>query len=178
MLFSESFHRSFSSVVAALVPSARKMTKRSRHSRDQDSRVSGASSKPNPEGNRALALAAVRHQKSSPLISAQEMTQSDVPRQERPGRASGDRLHSPGPTRYPEGRETVASRWNEYHLMPEREQLSASSSAGRSRPQSPSACALGDQCRSLQKEDHPSVTVGNEIPIDCVIGALHQSCEG
>ena len=79
---------------------------------------------------------------------------------------------------YPEGRETVASRWNEYHLMPEREQLSASSSAGRSRPQSPSACALGDQCRSLQKEDHPSVTVGNEIPIDCVIGALHQSCEG
>ena len=169
MLFSESFHRS---------SSARKMAKRSRHSRDQDSRVSGASSKPNQEGNRALALAAVRHQKGSPLISAQEMTQSDVPRQERPGWAPGDRLHSPGPTMYPEGRETVASRWNEYHLMPEREQLSASSSAGRSRPQSPSACALGDQCRSLQKEDHPSVTVGNEIPIDCVIGALHQSCEG
>ena len=136
------------------------MATRSRHSRDQDSKVSVTSSKPNPEGNRALALAAVRHHKSSPLISAQEMTQSDVPRQERPGRASGDRLHSPGPTRNPEGKETVASRWNEFHLMPEREQQSASSSAGRSRSQSPSACALGDQCRSLQKEDHPSVAVG------------------
>ena len=93
LLFSESFHRSSSSVVAALVPSARKMTKRSRHSRDQDSKVSVASSEPNPEGNRALALAAVRHHKSSPPISAQEMTQSDVPRQQRPGRASGDRSH-------------------------------------------------------------------------------------
>ena len=25
----------------------------------------------------------------------------------------------PGPTRNPEGKETVASRWNDYHLMPE-----------------------------------------------------------
>ena len=45
---------------------------------------------------RAVALAAVRHQKSSLLISAQEKTQSEVKSQVNPGQAAGDRLHVPG----------------------------------------------------------------------------------
>ena len=50
----------------------------------------------------SLTLAAVRHQRSSPLISAQEQAQSDVNGQENPSFASGDRLHFPGSTRNPE----------------------------------------------------------------------------
>ena len=53
----------------------------------------------NPESNRAFALAAVRHQKGSPLISAQEKMQSDDPSQENPVQTSGDRLHCTGTTR-------------------------------------------------------------------------------
>ena len=49
-----------------------------------------------PEGKRVLALASVRHTKSSPLISAQEKTQSDVPSWQNPGQASSVRLHVPG----------------------------------------------------------------------------------
>ena len=41
----------------------------------------GASSKSKPVGKRVLALVAVRHEKSLPLIMAQEETQSDVKRQ-------------------------------------------------------------------------------------------------
>ena len=47
-------------------------------------------------GRRVFALAAARHAKSSPLISAQDQTQSDVKDQENPGQACGDRLHFPG----------------------------------------------------------------------------------
>ena len=51
----------------------------------------GVSSNPNPEGNRAFALAAVQHQKRSPLIPAQEKTPTDGKGQENPGQASYDR---------------------------------------------------------------------------------------
>ena len=40
--------------------------------------------------------AGLLHEKSSPLISAQEETQSDVRGQVNPSQASGDRLHLPG----------------------------------------------------------------------------------
>ena len=53
-------------------------------------------SKSKPEGKRVLAVAAVRHEKCSPSISAQEKTQSDVKGQENPSPAAGDRLHFPG----------------------------------------------------------------------------------
>ena len=62
--------RSPFSVVAALVPLASKMAKRSRHSTHEVSKFEGASSKSTPEGKSAIALDAVRHQKSSSLISA------------------------------------------------------------------------------------------------------------
>ena len=114
-IVSESFHHSRSSVVAALVPSAHKTANRSRDSTDEVSKVRGESSRPNPEENRAFALAAVRHQKSSKLISGQEKTQSDVPSQENPGHASGDRLHRPDTTRNPEGKETVST----VHRLPQ-----------------------------------------------------------
>ena len=42
-----------------------------------------------------FALATVRHPKSSPLISAREMTQSELKGQENPGQTSGDRLQFP-----------------------------------------------------------------------------------
>ena len=74
---SQDYRRPFS-VVAALVPLARKLAQRRRHSVDEFSKFEGASSKSIPEGKRALALAAAPHQKSSPLISAQEKSQSDV----------------------------------------------------------------------------------------------------
>ena len=84
------------SVVAALVPPAQKMTKRSRHTIDEVLKFEGASSTIISRRNRALALAAVRHQKSSLAISAQDNTQFDVKGQENLGQASGDRLHISG----------------------------------------------------------------------------------
>ena len=92
-IVSESFHRSVSSVFAALVPLAHKMAKRSRHSFDDVSDVEGTSTKSIPEWKRGIALATVRQHESSLLISAQEKTQSDLKCR---GRASGDRLHFPG----------------------------------------------------------------------------------
>ena len=62
-----------------------------------------------PVGKRVLALSAVRLEKSSPLISAQEQTQSDVYAQESLSQASTDRLHFPGSTRNPEVKESDAS---------------------------------------------------------------------
>ena len=124
------FHRSPFSVGAALVPLAQQMAKRSHPFTDEASKYSGASSMSKPEGKRVLALASVRHTKSSPLISAQEKTQSDIkgqenpgqasgdqprmvqqsddPSQENPGQASGDRLHFTGSTRHPEVTEPEA----------------------------------------------------------------------
>ena len=93
---SESYHRSPFSVVSTLVPPAQQMAKRSRPSADEASKCKGALSKSKPAGKIVLALAAVRHEKSSPLISAQEKTQSNAEGQEKPSQASGDRLHFPG----------------------------------------------------------------------------------
>ena len=86
-IVSESFNRSSPSVVATLVPCAHKMAKTSRHSREEDSGVSGASSKPNPEGNRAFALAAVRHQKklTTDLCSRKDAVRCPEPGTPRPG---------------------------------------------------------------------------------------------
>ena len=91
----ESFQRSPFSVVAALVPPAQQMAKRSRPCTEEASKYTGASSQSKPEGKRVLALGAVRHRKSSPLITVQEKTQSDVKGQENPDQASGDRVHFP-----------------------------------------------------------------------------------
>ena len=85
-----SFHRSQFSVVAALVPPTQQMAKRSHPFVGKASKFSGALSKSKPVGKRVLALAAVRHQMSSPLISAQEKTQFNVQGKENPGQASGD----------------------------------------------------------------------------------------
>ena len=68
----ESFHHSPFSVVAALLPPAQQMAKRSHISTDEASKYTGVSPKSNPEGKRVLALASAQHQKSSPLISVQE----------------------------------------------------------------------------------------------------------
>ena len=89
-------------VVASLVPFARKMAKRNRHSVDEVSKFECASSTSVPEGKRAFALAAVRNQRSSLLIPAQEKTQSDVKGQENPRQTSGVRLHFPGTTGNPD----------------------------------------------------------------------------
>ena len=88
-------HRGSFAVGAVLVPLVLEMATRSHHSVDGLLKFEGASSNPVPEGQRAFALAAVRHQKSSPLISAQEKTHTDVKGQENPGHTSGDRLHFP-----------------------------------------------------------------------------------
>ena len=61
---------------------------------DGASKDTGASSKSKLVGKRFLALATVRHEKSSPLSPAQEKMQSDAKGQENPSQASGDRLHS------------------------------------------------------------------------------------
>ena len=76
------------SVHATLVPLAQQMAKRSGPFTDEASNDTGASSKSKPESKRVLALASVRHEKSSPLISAQEKTQSDVRGQENPSQAN------------------------------------------------------------------------------------------
>ena len=60
---------------------------------DEVSKVEGGS-KSTPEGRRGFALVPAPHHKSSPMISAQERTRSDVKGQENPGQASGDRLHA------------------------------------------------------------------------------------
>ena len=85
----ESSDRRPISVVAALVPFAHKMAQRSRLSTDQVSKFESASSKSMPEGKRAFALAAVKLQKSSPLISAQEKDAIRCPRPEEPRRGIG-----------------------------------------------------------------------------------------
>ena len=71
------------------------MVKRTHPFDDDASKYSGASSKSKPVGKRGLALAAVRHDKSSLMIIVQEKTQSDVKGKVNPGQASGDRLHFP-----------------------------------------------------------------------------------
>ena len=77
------------SAVGALVLLAHQTAKRSRHSFDEVSKFEGASSTSVPGGKRAYALAAVRHQKSAPRVSAQGQTQSDVNGQENPGQGVG-----------------------------------------------------------------------------------------
>ena len=54
------------------------MVKRSDAFTDETSKDTGASSKSKPVGKRVRALAAVRRERSSPLIIVQEKTQSDV----------------------------------------------------------------------------------------------------
>ena len=85
------------------------VAKRSRPFTDEASKYTGLSSKSKPEGKSVLELASVRHQKSSPLIPAQEKMQSDIQGQENPCQALRDRLHFPGPTRNPEVTEPGAS---------------------------------------------------------------------
>ena len=72
-----------------------------------------------------LALAAVRHEKTSPLTSAQEKTQSEIKGQENPGQASGDRLHLLGSTKDSQVTEPEASDL-EGCWMPKREQHASS----------------------------------------------------
>ena len=79
------------SVVAALLPPAQQMAKRSHTITDEASKYTGVSLQSNPEGKRVLALASAQHQKSSPLISIQEKTQADLQVQENPAQALGDR---------------------------------------------------------------------------------------
>ena len=150
-IVSQSFHRRARlQSLLALVPSAHKMAKRSRPSVDEVSKGRGPSSNAHPKGSRAFALAAVRHQKSSPLISAQEKTQSDVPSQEEPGQASGDRMHSPCTTRNPGGR--ARSRQDGMNIIGCGEWSSRlhrlrQGAAGRKIPASVNA--LGDRRRSV-----------------------------
>ena len=56
-------------------------------------------------------LAAARHEKSSPLISAQEKTQSDVKGQVNPSQVSGDRLHFPSSSRNSQVTEPKCQIW-------------------------------------------------------------------
>ena len=77
------FHAFLVAAVAVFVPIA---------FTDEASKYTGESSESKPEGKRVLVLVAVRHQKSSPLISVQEG-------QKNTGQASGGQLHFPGPTR-------------------------------------------------------------------------------
>ena len=85
-------HRSPCSVVAALVPLAHQTAKRSHPVTDAASTCTGASSKSKPDGKRVLALAAVRHQKSSSLISLSSRKRDPASKgQKNPGQAPGDR---------------------------------------------------------------------------------------
>ena len=129
-----SIHCSPFSVVAALAPLAHELAKREkRHSLDEASKFEGTSATSIPEGKRAFALVAVRHQKSSPLFSAQEETQTNVKCQEN---------STPG-----------ASTWNEDFWIPNREQQRASSSSRRNESQNPRAQASGDRLQSTLKDD-------------------------
>ena len=87
----ESCHRSSSSVIAALVSVCSQDGENTvilRESFEDRRRVIKIDSR----GEKWFRRVAVRHQKSSPLISAQEVTQSDVKSRENPGQASGDRM--------------------------------------------------------------------------------------
>ena len=79
---SESFHRSHMSTVAVSIPPSQAVAKRNHPFTDEASKYAGTSSKSQPDGKRVLPPASVRHQKSSPSISAEEKTQSDVKGQE------------------------------------------------------------------------------------------------
>ena len=80
----ESFPRCPFSVVAALGPSAQDVANRSRHSIDDVSKFEGASLKSMPDGKMALALAAVRHQKSSPFHLSSRTDAIRCPRRAEP----------------------------------------------------------------------------------------------
>ena len=98
-------------------------------------------------------LAAVGDEKSPPLISAQENTQSDVTGQQtgqqNPGQASGDRLHSPVPTRNLKVTELEASDFEGSCWMPRkgtaemhRRHLDATSPTISKRKHLETACSL------------------------------------
>ena len=121
-------------------------------------------------------MAAVRHRKSSLLISAQGTRQADVKGQENPGQASGDRLHFPGVhgpgdwsrmvqqsdvrchdnVGQASGDRLHFTTGNSKVTQPEASAWSArkraSSSAGRDKSQNPSARATGDRMQSTLKE--------------------------
>ena len=84
----EAYHRSPLTVIAALVPLAQQMAKRSRPFTDEASKYTGALSKSKPVGRRVLAL------------------------QQR------DRLQFPGITRNSRVTEPEASHWEDYYWMP------------------------------------------------------------
>ena len=113
----ESYHSSPISVVATSVLLAQQMAKTSRPHTDE---ASGAASQSSVVSRRVLSQAAVLHQKSSQLISAQENAQSEVKGQEHPSQASGDRQHVSGSTRHPEVKESNASDVEGYHWMPKK----------------------------------------------------------
>ena len=122
-IVSWSFHRSPFSVVAALVPRAEMMAKRSRQLTDEASKYTVASSKPKPEGKGVLALAEVRHPKSSPSISADETTPSDVKGQERTqARHWATDSFFPGPSGNPEVTEPGPPDVEGEYWMPKTEQ--------------------------------------------------------
>ena len=120
---SESHHRSHFSVVATVDLLVHQMAKRSHPFADEASKFIGASSNLEPVGKRVLALAAVRHDRSSPLIIAQEKTQSDVKGHVNPGQASGDGLHFPGSTRNSRVTESEASDLEGCCWIPKRKQM-------------------------------------------------------
>ena len=109
---------------------------------DEASKRRGASSKSKPERTRVLALAAVPHQKSSPLISAQERTRSDVKVRENPGQTSDDRLTSHQKST---SHRTRSVRLEGYHWMSKEDNRfnMSSSSFIDDCHRSPDACALG-----------------------------------
>ena len=119
----EPFHRSPISIVAALVP-LEQVAKGKPSFTDEASKYTGAPSESKPEGHIVLTQAAVRHQKSSLVISAQGKTRSDVKGQENPGHRS---------VRFGKS----------YCWTPTRQQQNASSSSGRNETQNPNAQASG-----------------------------------
>ena len=84
-------------VIVVLVSPPEQMAKRSQPFTDEALKYTGASSKSKPEGEKSC-RAGCDIKVSSPLIIAQEKTQSDVTGQVNPSQASGNRLHVPGPT--------------------------------------------------------------------------------
>ena len=112
---------------------------------DEASKYTSASSKSKPVSKRVLSLAAVRHEKSSPLISVQEQTQPDVKGQENPGQAPGDRLHFPSSTRNSQVTEPEASDVEGY-WMQKREQQNPLSSSARNELHYPNAQTSETHC--------------------------------
>ena len=98
------------------------------------------------EAVRLPAMAAARQEKRSPLISAQEITQSDKPCQENPGQASGGRLHFPISTRNPEITEPEASEVKGFYWIE------------RNESQNPNAQS-GDRLQSKLKEDEDVISL-------------------